>query len=69
MASRFDAAAVYGFGPAPQPNNTGMVNPPGQGEPFARTTPRMGASNPTMVLVGVLALALGLIHFSVRLET
>jgi hypothetical protein len=31
----------------------------------------MGTSspNPTMVLVGVLALALGLIHFSVRLET
>lgn len=67
----FMANDVYGGqGPAPQPNNTPAPNPPGQGEPFARTTGGFGVAriNPTLVLVGLLGLAIGLIHLSVRID-
>lgn len=62
----YSLAALYGGAVAPQPVSTpGPDANAGAGSP-ARTAGRPGiVNNPTLLLVGLIGLALGLIHFSV----
>jgi hypothetical protein len=63
----FSASSIYGGMPSLQATPTPTPDHAGQPEPMARNTamrPMIG--NPTMLLVGLLAAAIGLVHVSVR---
>ncbi len=69
--SMFSASSLYGGQPSPQPTPSGIpvhaAN--GQPEPVAKTVKGnsgAGFQNPVFLLVLLLAVAFGLIHFSVK---
>lgn len=67
----FTASQLYGGTPSPQPTSTPTAShAPGTPEPVAKTVAApKGVSwdNPTFLLVALLAVAFGLIRFSVRI--
>lgn len=66
----FTANEMYGGTPSPQPTATPVPgHAPGTPEPLAKTVKGPGGAtweNPTLLLVVLLAVAFGLIRFSVR---
>lgn len=70
--SNFTAQDLYGGFPGPQATPTPTVDhDPAMPAPMARTAAATGGrgpalTNPTLLLVGLMAAAVGLVHFSVR---